>query len=66
MLQTKEQDKTQKKTNNEIKMSNIPDKKSKVMVIKMLTKLKRKIDEHTENIDKEIENIRNTKEKSPS
>jgi len=39
-------------------ISNLPDKEFKVMVIKMLTKIRRRMDEHSENVNKEIENIR--------
>ena len=56
MLQAKEKDKASGKNLNEIQMSNLPDKGFKAVVIKMLTKLGRRMHEHSEN--KEIENIR--------
>ena len=42
MLQMKEQDKTQEKYLSKTKISNLPDKDFKVLVIKMCTKLGRK------------------------
>ena len=39
-------------------ISNLPDKEFKVIIIKMLTKLRIRIEEHTENFNKELENIR--------
>lgn len=42
---------------NEVKLSNPTDKEFKVIVIKMLTELGRRIDEFSENFNKEIENI---------
>ena len=55
----KEQDKTSEKELNEIEISNLPDKEFKVMVIKMLTELRRRMDEYIENFNKEISNIKN-------
>lgn len=43
---------------NEMEMNNLPDKELKVIVIEMLTKLWRILDEHSENFNKEVENIR--------
>lgn len=42
---------------NEVELSNLLDKEFKVIVIKMLTKLGRRIDEFSKNFNKEIENI---------
>ena len=36
----------------------MPDKEFKVLVIKMPTELKRRIDKHNENFNKETKNIR--------
>ena len=58
MFQVKEQDKTAEKNLNEMEISNLPDKEFKEMVIKMLTKLGRRMEEHSENFNKELENIR--------
>ena len=41
-----------------MEISNLPDKEFKVMVIKMVTELGRRVDEHSENFNKERENIR--------
>ena len=48
MFQMKEQDKTPENDINEMEINNQPDKEFKVMVIKMLTELGRRIDEHSE------------------
>ena len=56
----KEQVKPQKNL-NDIEIRNLPDKEFKVMVIKMLTKLRRRMDEHSEDFNKETENIRKYK-----
>lgn len=45
MFQMKELDKMLEKLPNEVEVSDLPDKKFKVMVIKMLTKLERRMDE---------------------
>lgn len=42
---------------NKMEISYLPDKGFKVMIIKMLTKLRRGMDEHKENFNKHIENI---------
>lgn len=57
MFQIKKQDKTLKKELNETEISKLPDKEFKVMVIKMLPKFGRRMDEHSMNINREIENI---------
>ena len=49
----KEQDKT-----SEMEIRNLPDKEFKVIFIKMLTELGRRMDEHSENFNKDIENIK--------
>ena len=61
MFQIKEQDKILGKKLNKMQLSNLPDKKFKVLFIKMLTELGRRIDEHSENFNKDIENIRKYK-----
>lgn len=45
MFQMKELDKTLEKLPNEVEVSNLSDKKFKVIVIKMLTRLERRMDE---------------------
>lgn len=52
----KEQDKTSEINLNKTEISNIADKEFKVMVINMLTKLGRRMDGHSKNFNKEIEN----------
>ena len=49
MYQMKEEDKTTEKQLNEMEISNLPDKGFKVMVIKKVTKLGRRMNEHNEN-----------------
>ena len=41
-----------------MEINNLLDKELKVMVIKMLTELRRRMNEHNENFNKETENIR--------
>lgn len=56
VLQTKERDKISEKELNAMEISNLPDKEFKVLVIKMLTELRERMDELSENVNKEIEN----------
>ena len=59
MFQLKEQDKPSENELNKMEISNPPDKQFKVMGIKMLTKLIRRMGEHSKTFNKEmIENIR--------
>ena len=39
-------------------ISNLPDKEFKLMVLKIFIKLIRRMDEHSQNFSKEIENLR--------
>ena len=57
MFQTKEKDKWPEKDINEMELSNSLNKEFKAMVIKMLTELRR-MDKHSRNFNKEVENIR--------
>ena len=59
MFQMKKQDKTPEKL-SKMKISNRLDKELKVMIIKMLTEHRRRMDEHSENFNKELENIKQT------
>ena len=43
---------------DEVEISNLPDKELKVMLIKMLIKLRRRMNEHSENFKKGKENIK--------
>lgn len=45
-----------------MEMNNLSDKDFKVMATKMLNKLRRKMDDHSDNFNKEIENIRKHQE----
>lgn len=47
-------------------ISNLPVKEFKVKFIKMITKIRKRMGEHSENFDKEIENMRSAKQKSQS
>ena len=53
MFQIKEQDKISEEL-NEVEISNLPNKELKVMTIKMLNKLRRRMDEHNENFTKKV------------
>ena len=46
------------KTCNEMELSNIPVEEFNVMVIKMLSDLRRRMDEHSKKFNKQKENIR--------
>lgn len=61
MFQTEEQDKTLGKNPSEKEISNLHNKAFKAMVIKMSTKLGKRIEEHSKNF-KELENIKRTNE----
>ena len=58
MFQTKEQDKTPEEELSKVEISNLSDKKSKLMIIKMFNELGRRMDEHSEKFNKELENIK--------
>ena len=58
MSQWKEQEKTPEKTTNETEINNLTDEEFKTLVIGMLMKLVNKTDEHSENFNKELENIK--------
>lgn len=61
MFKTKEQDKLQEKKLNEMKASNLLDIEVKTMIIRTFNKLRRRIDQFSENFEKEIVNIKKTK-----
>ena len=58
IFQIQEQDKTLETNCNGMEISKLPDKKFKVIVIEMLTKLRRRMNEHSEVFNKKRENIR--------
>ena len=65
MFQRNGYDKTPEENLNEMEISNLPDKDFKVMVIKILIKLRRRMDELSKNLNKQ--NIdESTKQKSPT
>lgn len=47
----KEQDKTQEEELNESEINNLTDNESKVMVIKMLTEIRKRMDKHSKNFN---------------
>lgn len=58
MLQTKNKIKFQKKQFNKIKISDLLNQEFKIIVINLLTKIRRKKNEQRDNFNKEIENTR--------
>ena len=52
-----EQDKTPEEELSEVKISNLLNKEFKVMIIKMPSEIGRRMDEHSEKFNKELENI---------
>jgi len=56
VFQMKKQDKTSEKDLSDTGISNLSDKEFKVMVIRILTELRRRVDEHSENFNKDKEN----------
>ena len=58
LIQTKEHDKTPEEEQSEVEIGDLPDKEFRVMIIKILKKLERRIDEHSEKFNKESEDIK--------
>lgn len=54
MLQMKEQEKSSEKELNETKLSNMPDKEFKIRIVRILTGLKKRMEELSETFNKEI------------
>ena len=54
----KEQDKPPEKTTNHTEINNLPDRVQSISN-RMLTKLGKTIDEHSDHFNKELENIKN-------
>ena len=54
----KEQNKTPGENPNEMDVSNTPDKEFKTTVLKMLSKLSRRMEQHRMNFNKALENKR--------
>ena len=58
MFQRKEYENTSEKHLNEMGVTDLPNKEFKVMVINMLIGLRRKMDKHSQNFNKELESTR--------
>ena len=58
MFQMKEKDKITARDLNEMQISNIPDREFKVTIIKILTGFEKKVEEFSETLNKDIENIK--------
>ena len=58
MFQVKEQDKSSEKELNKTEINNVPEREYKLMVIRRCTELGRRMDEHSENFNKELESIK--------
>ena len=50
--------KEQEKTTTETEINNLPEKEFKALVIRMLIDVGKRIDEHSDNFNKEVENIK--------
>ena len=57
MSPTKEQDKTPERGLNEMEITSLLDKDFKVTVIKLITDLRKRIYDFSENVNKEIERV---------
>ena len=51
-------EKSWKKTTNETEINNLLDKEPKTLVIRILTKLGKRIDEHSEDFNEKLENLK--------
>ena len=58
MSQTKEQNKAPEKELNKMETSNLPNAGFKTLLIRILNELKGRVDELSENFNKEIENMK--------
>ena len=59
----KRQEKNPEKINNKTEINNLPDKEFKALMIRMLTELRKRIDEHSENFNKEVANTKRSIQK---
>ena len=59
MFQTRAQEKMVENSPNGTEISSLPDKGFKAIVIRMLTELGKRLHEHSENFNKELEIIKN-------
>ena len=60
-FQVREQDKTSEKELNETEIHNVPDKEFQQKIISMLIDFGRRMDKLSENVNKELENIKKNK-----
>lgn len=60
MFQTKDPNKTPGKKISEMKISNLLNKEFKEAVIRILTILKRRMEEFSDNVNKDLKRIRKT------
>lgn len=60
----REQNRIPRKKLNETEISKLPDTEFKVMIIETLTNLRKRMDEHGENLPKGQKIYENTKQKS--
>ena len=60
MSQLREQEKTPEKTTSETEINNLLDKEPKTLVIRILTKLGKRIDGHSEDFNEKFENLKRT------
>ena len=51
LFHLKEQEKTPEKTSKETEINNLPNKELKALVIRMLTDLGKRINDHSENLN---------------
>lgn len=58
MFQIMKQDKSSEKELNEVEISNLPRKEFKVTILKIFTELGKRMDEHSKNFNKKLENIK--------
>ena len=61
-FQVQEQNKAPEEEIGDIKLSNLLNKKFMIMIIKILNKLQGRMDGHSENFNKKLENIKNQTE----
>lgn len=52
------QDKSSEKELNKVEISNLPRKEFKVTILKIFTELGKRMDEHSKNFNKKLENIK--------
>ena len=53
-------EKSWKKTTNETEINNLWDKEPKTLVIRILTKVGKRIEEHSEDFNEKLENLKRT------